>query len=133
MSNNNNSEVWHDRKRTFLGLPLSFTRYGLLETKLTIRKGFLNLMDAEVMLQRIRDVTLHRKWWQRLFGIGTIHCCSNDKTMGNFNLENIKKPLMVKEMLSNMVALERKTNRVSIRENIIDEDDYEEEESQIEE
>ena len=33
--------VWKDRKRTFLGLPWSFTRYELTEEKLIIETGLL--------------------------------------------------------------------------------------------
>lgn len=32
--------VWSDKKRTLFGLPLSFTRYFLTETKFITRKGF---------------------------------------------------------------------------------------------
>ena len=34
--------LWSDRKRPFLGLPLSFTVYSLTREKLTIRTGFLS-------------------------------------------------------------------------------------------
>ena len=34
--------LWQDRKRTLLGLPLSFTVYKLTEEKLMIETGFLN-------------------------------------------------------------------------------------------
>ena len=33
--------IWKDRKRPFMGLPLSFTRYELTEQKLLINTGFL--------------------------------------------------------------------------------------------
>ena len=33
--------VWKDRKRTLFGLPLSFTRYILLEDKFIIRTGII--------------------------------------------------------------------------------------------
>ena len=34
--------VWKDRRRPFLGLPLSFTVYTLLEDKLLIDSGILS-------------------------------------------------------------------------------------------
>ena len=34
--------VWSDKKRPFLGLPISFTKYSLSEDKLYIETGFLN-------------------------------------------------------------------------------------------
>ena len=49
-------------------------------------------------------------------GLGTIKCCSTDKTMGDFEIKNIKKSREVKEMLSNMVEDERTKKKVSSRE-----------------
>ena len=72
--------VWNDRKRPFLGLPLSFTKYTLLEDKLLIDTGIFSLNQEEVKLYRIMDLTMKRSLLQRIFGVGTIHCCSADKT-----------------------------------------------------
>ena len=38
--------VWTDKKRTIFGLPLSFTRYYLTETKLICRHGLLSIVLA---------------------------------------------------------------------------------------
>ena len=62
------------------------------------------------------DISLERKLWQRMCGLGTIKCCSADKTMGDFEIRNIKKSREVKEMLSNMVEDERTKRKVSSRE-----------------
>ena len=48
--------IWQDRKRTFLGLPLSFTKYMLTEDRLFVEKGFLNSVLDEENLYRVRDV-----------------------------------------------------------------------------
>ena len=77
--------IWYDRKRTFLGLPWSFTKYSLTEDRLFIESGFLNTNEDEVRLYRIMDVSLKRSLGQRLFGLGTIHCCSADKTMMDYS------------------------------------------------
>ena len=42
------SIIWTDKKRTFLGLPLSFTTYTLEEERLFIRAGFLTIVEDEV-------------------------------------------------------------------------------------
>ena len=39
--------VWCDRKRTFLGLPWSFTVYKLTEEKLLIETGFFSKKDRK--------------------------------------------------------------------------------------
>lgn len=108
--------IWKDRKRIFFGLPWTFTKYSLSEDRLFISTGFFSVKEDEVRLYRIMDVSLERKLWQRMCGLGTIKCCSADKTMGDFEIKNIKKPREVKEMLSNMVEDERTKKKVSSRE-----------------
>ena len=117
--------VWKDRKRTFFGLPWSFTRYMLFEDKLIIDTGFFSRNEDDIRLYRIMDVTLHRSFLERIFGLGTIHCCSGDKTMGEFNISHIKDSRNIKEMLSDMIEKERLERRVGVRENMgsIDDDD----------
>lgn len=108
--------IWKDRKRIFFGLPWTFTKYSLSEDRLFISTGFFSVKEDEVRLYRIMDVSLERKLWQRMCGLGTIKCCSADKTMGDFEIKNIKKSREVKEMLSNMVEDERTQKKVSSRE-----------------
>ena len=82
--------------------------------------------EDEVRLYRIMDLSLERKLWQRLFGLGTIKCCSADKTLGDFEIKNIKDSKNVKEMISELVEEERSRKRVSSREYIshdMDDDD----------
>lgn len=108
--------IWKDRKRIFFGLPWTFTKYSLSEDRLFISTGFFSVKEDEVRLYRIMDVSLECKLWQRMCGLGTIKCCSADKTMGDFEIKNIKKSREVKEMLSNMVEDERTKKKVSSRE-----------------
>ncbi|MDE6025879.1 MAG: PH domain-containing protein [Lachnospiraceae bacterium] len=112
--------VWRDRKRILFGLPWTFTKYGLSEDRIFIETGFLNLNENEVRLYRIMDVSLERRFWQRLFGLGTITCHSSDKTMGIFKISNIKKPSEVKELISSYVEEERSRKRVTSKEFIVD-------------
>ena len=114
--------IWKDRKRTIFGLPLSFTVYTLTGEKLLIDTGFLNKRQEEIMLFRITDVTLIRRLSQRIFGVGTIHCCSADKTTPEFDITNIKDAKYVKEILSTEVFRERKENKVSSREILFDDE-----------
>ena len=94
--------LWQDRKRRF-GLPLSFTRYRLSEDRLFLSVGFLNIRDDEVLLYRVRDIDTRRSLWQRLFGVGTVTVVSSDKTMPTLVLENVKDPMMVKELIHQQV------------------------------
>ncbi len=121
----NTKYIWKDRKRTFLGLPWSFTRYALTDEKLIIDTGFFSRVEDEVRLYRIMDLTLRRSLWERIFGVGTIHCCSGDKSMGEFDIKHIKDPKKVKDMISEMVEAKRQERRVGMREymNVEGEDD----------
>lgn len=113
---------WRDRKRTLFGLPLSFTVYELYDEKLTIKKGIFTIREDEVRLYRIMDVSTKRNLYQRIFGIGTIHCCSADKSMGEFDIQSVKKPREIKEMLSDMIEVVREEKRVVTREFMGDSD-----------
>ena len=118
-------ELWSDCKRVvFFGLPLSFTKYRLTTNRLFVNTGFLTQREDEVRLYRITDVSLSRTLMQRVFGLSTIHCNSSDKTLGNFDIINIKDGEEVKEILSQSVESERIARRVSTRENMIDVSDY---------
>ncbi len=115
--------IWKDRKRPFLGLPWSFTKYELTEQKLIINKGFLNVSEEEVRLYRFVDVTMTQTLGQRIFGVGNLHCETNDRSSGNFVIELVKNPRQVKEILSDAVEAERDRKRVSVREFMADMDD----------
>ena len=121
---NKKDVIWKDRKRTIFGLPWTFTVYKLTGEKILIDTGFLNQREEEVMLFRITDITLSRTLGQRLFGLGTIHCCSADKTTPEFDLKNVKMPYEVKETLSTEVTRERKENRVRSGELLYDDDGH---------
>lgn len=118
--------LWNDRKRIIFGLPWTFTKYKLTEEKLTIQTGFFNIKQEEIRLYRIMDVTLNRKFGQRIFGLGTIHCCSADKSTPEFDIKNIKNSEKVKDILSDKVEQERQRKRVSGREYMHADDDYDE-------
>ena len=118
-------ELWSDCKRVvFFGLPLSFTKYRLTTNRLFVNTGFLTQREDEARLYRRTDVSLSRTLMQRVFGLSTIHCNSSDKTLGNFDIINIKDGEEVKEILSQSVERERIARRVSTRENMIDVSDY---------
>jgi len=112
--------VWKDRKRTLFGLPLSFTKYELDEERLFIKTGFLTQKEDEVRLYRIMDIGLTRTLGQRIFGVGTIHCSSADKTLGDFDIISVKNPGEVKETLSRLVEEQRDKKRVTNREYMTD-------------
>lgn len=112
--------IWQDRKRTFLGLPLSFTKYMLTEDRLFVEKGFLNSVLDEENLYRVRDVRVNRNIGQKLFGLGTVTVFSpNDET----KLESIKHPIEVKEEIVRLVEEARKKHGIRASEMLMDHPD----------
>lgn len=119
--------MWKDRKRTFLGLPWSFTKYCLTEEKLYIETGFFTSHQEEIRLFRILDFQLTRTLGQKIFGLGTIHCTSMDKTAPEFEIKNIKKSFDVKELISKLCENDRRNKNVSTRENHFSDNEFDDE------
>lgn len=120
--------IWVDRKRNGLGLPWTFTTYSLSADRLFIDSGFLSSREDEVRLYRISDLTVTRSLWQRIIGTGTIHINSSDRTLGDFDIVNIRQVMAVKETISRLVEESRRKARVFMREENVhmeQMDDYE--------
>ncbi len=115
--------LWKERKRNALGLPWTFTTYALSEDRLFVNTGLLKTIENEVRLYRVLDISMSRTLSQKIFRIGTIQIASADKTLGNFELKNIKNPSQVKEQISRLVEENREKKRVSNREFMGDDDD----------
>ena len=116
--------IWSDRKRwTFLGLPFTFTVYKATKEKFIVKKGFFNITTDEVRLYRILDLSLKKNLLQRIVGIGTIHVESKDRSLGDFEIVNIKHPDDVFELLSSAIEDERVAKKVSSREFLVDSPD----------
>lgn len=103
--------LWTDRKR-ILGLPISFTRYTLTARKLLLNTGLLNLREEEVLLYRVRDVSLSQSLLDRLFGVGTLCVDSSDLSVPHLHLRHVKNPDKVKAALSQCVEQARRKNRI---------------------
>ena len=81
-----------------------------------IQTGLFSIKEEEVQLYRITDLTLYRSFWQRIFRLGTIHCCSGDKTTPEFNISSVKDASRIKELLSQKIEERRDKKRISGRE-----------------
>lgn len=107
------SHIWTDKKRTIFGLPLSFTRYFLTESKLITRKGLFNLVEDEFDLYRVTDKKLLLPFWQRLFGCGTIVIHVKDADTPTKEIVSVKAPRSVLEKLDKQIDFNR--DRYNIR------------------
>lgn len=108
--------IWQEQKRLWCRLPFTFTKYILTDDRILIRSGFINSREDEVRLYRIKDISITRSLIQKIFGLGTIHIKSDDKTLNDFDLINITDSYNKKEQLSEMVEAERNKKHASIRE-----------------
>lgn len=112
---NNDEVLWKDRKRIF-GLPISFTRYEVTNDRFITTRGLFTTVTDETLLYRILDIKLVRKFSQKIFGVGTILLFSADKTHGEHEIKNIKRPDEVRKFLSKIVEQERHVKGITGRE-----------------
>lgn len=119
----NGNLLWHDRKRIIFGLPWTFTTYSMSTTSLYIKSGIFNVSEEEIRLYRILDITLKRSFWERLFGLGTLHLCTADKSTTEIDIKHIKSPREVRTLLSDKVEEERSERYVGVREYMGDDND----------
>lgn len=106
------SYVWKDRKR-ILGMPISFTRYAMSDDRIFLETGLLNTHAEELLLYRVRDISLGISLGQKIFGVGSVLLHSSDKTTPTLELKNIKDPRAVKELIHQHVE-EMKLDRKSV-------------------
>ena len=110
-----NETLWKDRKR-ILGMPISFTKYEVTNERLIMRKGLFSTETNELLLYRVLDLKLIRKFSQKIFGVGTIILYCADRSTSELELTNIKKPEAVRKFLSKIVEHERTTKGLTGRE-----------------
>ena len=103
--------LWKDRKR-ILGMPISFTKYALTEDRIFMETGLLNLCSEEVILYRVRDMTLKISLGQRIFRVGSVVLASSDKTTPVLELKNIRQPREVKELIHQNVEAAKDKRRM---------------------
>ncbi len=107
--------IWRDRKR-HLRMPLSFTKYSMSEDRLFLVTGVFNLKEEEILLYRVRDITLKRSFGQRLLGEGTVCIKSSDLSVPHLDLVNILHPYEVKDMISEKVEEAKERRRMKATE-----------------
>ncbi len=107
--------LWSDRRRR-LGLPLSLTRYSLSEDRLFLETGLLSTRCEEILLYRVRDLSMKISLGQRIFGVGTVTVQSSDKSCPDLELRNIKHPRETKEIIHQAVEQMKLQRRMRVGE-----------------
>lgn len=90
--------LWEDRKR-YLGMPISFTKYRLTNERIFRESGLFVVHIDQTMYYRVQDIQFTRTFWQWFFGVGTVNVISNDKSVPNMELKNIRNAKRVKEII----------------------------------
>lgn len=116
--------IWKDRKR-ILGMPISFTKYGISQDRLVTESGIFSINQEEILLYRIVDISLRINLMQRIFGVGSIEVHSGDKTQPCCIVKNVKRPREVKEILHKNVEKQKMERRVRATELFDDGEDCE--------
>ena len=104
-------------------MPITFTRYSLSDDRLFLETGLLNMKQEEVILYRVRDISLSISLWQRIFRVGTVLVQSSDKSLPKLELKNIRKPREVKELIHKQVEEMKIARRMRVGEIVDDGDD----------
>ncbi|MBR1592397.1 MAG: PH domain-containing protein [Ruminococcus sp.] len=99
MGKNDINHIWTDKKRTVFGLPWTFTRYYLTETKFITKTGFFNISEDEMDLYKITDKKILRPFGQRIFGCGSIIIYSRDTDTPTKEIHCIKDVRAVSNLI----------------------------------
>ena len=101
-----------ERKRClFFGLPFSFTVYTIDDEIISVSKGLFKVTEDDAYMYKIVDVRMEQSLWQRICGLGTIHCFGGDVTHPDLVIKNIKHSREVKDFIVKQSESERLRKR----------------------
>ena len=100
-------EIIWTGKKCILGLPISFTRYILTDTKLITKMGLFTIREDEIELYRVYDMSLQLSFGQRIVGCGTIKMLSKDSDTPVKELKSVKHPREAKKLIDEAVRVQR--------------------------
>ena len=104
---------YKERKRVlFFGLPWTFTKYMVTEDLIPIDEGILKKVENDCYMYKIQDVTLNNSLLERIFGLGTVVCHTDDTTHPKLELVHIKNAREIKDYIlvaSEQARMKRRT------------------------
>ena len=91
-------------------LKTRFTVYEVTDQRIKLKTGILNQEIDECELYRVRDYKVIKPFFQRIFGLGRIELVTSDRSNSNINLNGIKDPENLYNLIRNNVEkIRRKT------------------------
>ena len=91
-------------------LKTRFTFYEVTNQRIKLKTGILNQEIDECELYRVRDYKVVKPFFQRIFGLGKIELVTSDRSNSNINLNGIKDPENLYNLIrDNVEKIRRKT------------------------
>ena len=91
-------------------LKTRFTVYEVTDQRIKLKTGILNQEIDECELYRVRDYKVIKPFFQRIFGLGRIELVTSDRSNSNINLNGIKDPENLYNLIrDNVEKTRRKT------------------------
>ena len=91
-------------------LKTRFTVYEVTDQRIKLKTGILNQEIDECELYRVRDYKIVKPFFQRIFGLGKIELVTSDRSNSNINLNGIKDPENLYNLIrDNVEKTRRKT------------------------
>ena len=91
-------------------LKTRFTVYEVTNQRIKLKTGILNQEIDECELYRVRDYKVVKPFFQRIFGLGKIELVTSDRSNSNINLNGIKDPENLYNLIrDNVEKFRRKT------------------------
>ena len=72
-------------------LKTRFTIYELTKTRLRLKTGIFSQQIEDTELYRVRDYSIDKPFWFRIFGLGHIKILTSDKSNPEINLYAVSK------------------------------------------
>jgi uncharacterized membrane protein YdbT with pleckstrin-like domain len=86
--------------------------FELTSQRLRISKGVFNQKIDEIELYRVKDVLVEKKWWMRVFGLGSLHLETSDRSLPQVTIPAIPDATNLRETLRREVENVRDKKRV---------------------
>ena len=89
-------------------LKIRFTIYELTKTRLRLKTGIFSQQIEDTELYRVRDYSIDKPFWFRIFRLGHIKILTSDKSNPEINLYAISKVENTAELIRYNVEVARK-------------------------
>ena len=89
-------------------LKTRFTIYELTKTRLRLKTGIFSQQIEDTELYRVRDYSIDKPFWFRIFGLGHIKVLTSDKSNPEITLYAVSKIENTAELIRQNVEVARK-------------------------